>query len=825
MRAHWLLLSALLVLSACGSDGGGSGTPPPTPNPVTVAPSGLTYTSPPVFVVGQPITAMTPSVSGSVTSYSVSPALPAGLSLNTTSGAISGTPSQVTASAAYTVTATNSGGSTTATITIVVNDASPVVVYEATSLTFTTGVPVTVAPTSSGGAVVSWAIAPALPEGLSFNATNGTITGTPVSASAEASYAITAQNSGGTATVNLAISVDSGVLLNLGHVGGIQRIRADGTRVVSIDKRTHYLGDQGHWALWNSQTNAIVAQGDVTCMTASRCASFADLAGPSLVVQTADTLQLRAASDGHVVVTITDPVSWWELAADGSYVAIGNTTELKVWSSGGTLLFSRAGDYSQADAFGAAAELRVAKGAVATTALEAISIPSGTSSTGPTFQGQFHSWFLDGERFLTNVGNTVWVYSEDGAQQDFQALPSTNRLTGQGNWFWVHDTNAVSLNIYPIEPSTSSPAATYTLSSSDVPVPSRNTIALLKNVPDPDVSIVDLSGASPAIAAQPLPPNVSGASGGTYAVGSQGERIIANTNGVLADVTVTGSPKFYGYGAAYSIAAGQGRIAVATALGVVVYFDSATRTKQGELPLFTRQIQLSADGTVLGAAIDSPRSVRLISLPSGTVIRSFTYSAPNVRSMEEFSLSASGTVLSRILGVDTSIGPWEYDRAVVPADGGAPIFADTVSAKAPLRLSPDGTAVAVVSGPADANATTNILINGTLTTAVTGWASGWLDNDRLLVNRFDWGRFSTIRFTGAVVVNRAGQETPSPQTDARRILQPIDSNRFYADNNQIYSVSTGEVLWSSPNEFGYIGAVTPDHVIFASGATIRAEAY
>ena len=67
------------------------------------------------------MTATTPSASGGpVTSWSVSPSLPAGLSLDTSTGEISGTPTAVTSSATYTVTASNTGGSDTATLTIVV---------------------------------------------------------------------------------------------------------------------------------------------------------------------------------------------------------------------------------------------------------------------------------------------------------------------------------------------------------------------------------------------------------------------------------------------------------------------------------------------------------------------------------------------------------------------------------------------------------------------------------------------------------------------------------------------------------------------------------
>ena len=58
-----------------------------------------------------------------MTSYSVSPALPAGLSLNTSTGVISGTPTAVTATATYTVTAGKSAGTSSVGVVITVNAA------------------------------------------------------------------------------------------------------------------------------------------------------------------------------------------------------------------------------------------------------------------------------------------------------------------------------------------------------------------------------------------------------------------------------------------------------------------------------------------------------------------------------------------------------------------------------------------------------------------------------------------------------------------------------------------------------------------------------
>ena len=90
-----------------------------------VAPTGLSYPGPNVYPVLSAIVALTPTVSGTVTGYSISPALPTGLSLNATTGVISGTPTQATAAIVYTITASNTAGSVSATVSIAVNKLIP----------------------------------------------------------------------------------------------------------------------------------------------------------------------------------------------------------------------------------------------------------------------------------------------------------------------------------------------------------------------------------------------------------------------------------------------------------------------------------------------------------------------------------------------------------------------------------------------------------------------------------------------------------------------------------------------------------------------------
>ena len=71
--------------------------------------------------VGNEITPSTAYTSTGITGtkvFAVAPSLPAGLTLDTTTGVVSGTPTSAKAAAAYTVTATNGALSATATITI-----------------------------------------------------------------------------------------------------------------------------------------------------------------------------------------------------------------------------------------------------------------------------------------------------------------------------------------------------------------------------------------------------------------------------------------------------------------------------------------------------------------------------------------------------------------------------------------------------------------------------------------------------------------------------------------------------------------------------------
>jgi primosomal replication protein N len=173
----------------------------------------INYSGPQTYTINSSINSVSPDVSGSPVSltYSINPSLPTGLSIDSTTGAISGTPTVISGVTSYTVTATNSTGQTgTASISITVNDVTPSINYSGPQ-TYTINSSInSVSPDVSGSPVsLTYSISPSLPTGLSIDSTTGAISGTPTVTSGATSYSVTATNSTGqtsTATVNITVN-------------------------------------------------------------------------------------------------------------------------------------------------------------------------------------------------------------------------------------------------------------------------------------------------------------------------------------------------------------------------------------------------------------------------------------------------------------------------------------------------------------------------------------------------------------------------------------------------------------------------------------------
>ncbi|MBL6748247.1 MAG: putative Ig domain-containing protein, partial [Candidatus Poseidonia sp.] len=179
---------------------------------VETTPTSLSYdTENMTLTKGLAMTTNTATVGdGTPTSWEISPSLPSGLSFSSATGDISGTPTVLqTTAVTYTVWANNTAGSVNTSLNITINNISPnTVVYSPENMTLNNNTAMTTnTPTAGGGPVTFWAISPALPNGLSFGSTNGSIWGTPTIEQSSTTYTVWANNSGGSSSASINITV------------------------------------------------------------------------------------------------------------------------------------------------------------------------------------------------------------------------------------------------------------------------------------------------------------------------------------------------------------------------------------------------------------------------------------------------------------------------------------------------------------------------------------------------------------------------------------------------------------------------------------------
>lgn len=132
--------------------------------------------------------------------------LPQGLTLNTSTGVISGTPTE-TISSTISITATQGSISVSTTITIITLS-PPSIEYPQTHFNLTTSSSFTVTPTITGDSVTVSSVGASLPSGLSLNSYSGTISGYPTSYTTRV-ITIKAENSIGSMTVTLFFDIFS----------------------------------------------------------------------------------------------------------------------------------------------------------------------------------------------------------------------------------------------------------------------------------------------------------------------------------------------------------------------------------------------------------------------------------------------------------------------------------------------------------------------------------------------------------------------------------------------------------------------------------------
>ncbi len=211
LRLLGSLTVVVLLLVGCGSGEAVQDPlvtqPPPPPPPIEEISLSYPYQS--YVEVGSAVGPWAPSVSGgSASAFAVNPALPAGLSLDPTTGVLAGTPQAVAALANYTISAQIAGSSVTTDVSIAVemppsnlSYTSPVRAVVGTALT-------PLAPSVSGNAS-SYLIYPTLPAGLQVDVNTGVLSGTPSAERVAATYTIVTWDDVSSSTsADLVLAVD-----------------------------------------------------------------------------------------------------------------------------------------------------------------------------------------------------------------------------------------------------------------------------------------------------------------------------------------------------------------------------------------------------------------------------------------------------------------------------------------------------------------------------------------------------------------------------------------------------------------------------------------
>ena len=743
------------------------------------APTGLMYPQTTISTyVGQPITPDMPAAAGTLTSYTVSPALPPGVSIDPSTGVISGTPTAPASQATYVITGSNAAGSVTASVspTITVT-AAPIVLlqlgnqYQISDLQF--------------------ANSNVLSQGVGFWILRKYASGA-ILASGDADMGFLALAGG----IRPPAAQMAGPTLAIGVTGGIEVLSsADG----------HLLGTIVSPAFGIEPNTKVLQEIDFWQLASD---------GSYISVETSTGLYVYAPSGQLLLSQAGDYLTG---LARANYFAAPGQVQVANGPAGANAIQTIAvpsGVPTVSPAYQAQFYAWFADG------------------------GRFlteNADFVYGNPVNPTAGSTVWTYSSSGVQQAAVQFPFWASIGGAGNWIWLYgaDGNQPAVNVYPIGSTT--PALTDSNGDIAEVAASGTTLAVLPQYSM--VSVIDLSGATPVKTdyTLPTPVNYSYSSqypAGPYAAASSTQWVVGV--GVIGNATPssllldgpslpTSTRRYLGNGAALSIAGSTGVVAIATGGGQVSYFNPADTTPEGSISLTSGEVELSSDGSVLAAASDDGALLNLYSLPSGAVSHTFSYSSNAPGLLSSFTLSASGNTLGTMRNIGNADRSTTTTLQVTPVSGSPTILSGTSeNFYSPVAISPDGTLVAVTNG-VPPSITSTIYQNGTQVAVVPGIGVGWIDNGRLLVDAV-----GSQGYIGTTIYSPTGAVLGTPPLPQLQSIQPVTSDTVYVPSrNAIYSVTTGQTTWTSPYlpDSGVqqgIGAVAGPYVVFESEGRVIA---
>jgi hypothetical protein len=134
-----------------------------------------------------------------------------------------------------------------------------------------------------------------------------------------------------------------------------------------------------------------------------------------------------------------------------------------------------------------------------------------------------------------------------------------------------------------------------------------------------------------------------------------------------------------------ALAGSSSTTAVCTAIGSVELFD-ASQAPAATLAFSSGQVVLSSDGTVMAASgavndyqSDLSQMLKIYSLPSASILKTYPYSLDSSQSvLFDFAPSGSGTTLAQVSGSFSSSSGWMYTNRVTNIAGSTTYWLDHV---------------------------------------------------------------------------------------------------------------------------------------------------
>ena len=453
------------------------------------------YTAPNIALLPASITAtvgiyvdIRATNTGGAATYSISPAIDNDLSFSTTTGVISGTPSAAATLQIYTITATNVTNSDSATLSITVNPAAPIIAFSPANITAVVGIYVDISATNTGGVADLYSIAPTITNNLSFSTETGTISGMPTNVATNVVWTITASNVTGTDSATIEITVNP-------QAPNIAFLPANITTVVGtyIDISATNTGGVATYSIspaiannlsFNTETGSI--SGTPTAVT--------------LATYTVTASNVTGTDSATIEITVNPPAPIIELLPATITATVGEAIDdITVNNSGGT-----ATSYAISPAIGNGLSFSTATGIISgtpTTTTDSNSIEYTITATNVTANStdtisikinpKAPSIAILPATFTAVVKTAIsGITITNSAGQELTACTSNPTLPAGISI--VVSTDKATCE-FSGTPSTIQDAQTYTITASNVTGSSTDTISITVN---PELPIISLSAAT-----------------------------------------------------------------------------------------------------------------------------------------------------------------------------------------------------------------------------------------------------------------------------------------------------------------------------------------